>query len=50
MGVHMLIIGGVVCLCHCYGKVCNWGFDVGGAKIHSSCVYLMYWVYLNFRV
>ena len=24
MGVHMLIIGGAMCFCHCYGTVCSW--------------------------
>ena len=24
MGVHMLIIGVAMCLCHYYGIVCNW--------------------------
>ena len=39
MGVHMLTGGGAICLCHCGGTVCNWGFGVGGARRYSSCGY-----------
>ena len=28
MGVHMLIVGGAMCLCHCVGIVYSWGLDV----------------------
>ena len=38
MGVRMLIVGGAMCLCRCFGIVYNWDFGIGGPKYVFSMV------------